>query len=77
MYEKALSIDPKRSDIHYNYAILLVKELKDFVSAREHLESAVRTDPKNNEARTALERLIKKKFREDKEKKGLFGRTKK
>jgi len=73
-YEKALAIDPGRSEIHYNYAIILVKEKKDYLKAKEHLEEAIRLDPGNHNAQKGLDILMKKRFRNGEPKKGLLRR---
>ena len=74
LYEKAIAIDPKNADYHLNYAILLVNDKKDYVKGREELEKVVELDPYNVRAKDALDRLIKKKFKDGKPKKGLFSR---
>ena len=74
LYERAIEIEPKSSEYHLNYAILLVNDLKDYQKGREELETAVRLDPYNLRAKDALDRLIKKKFKDGKPKKGLFRR---
>ena len=76
LYEKAIAINPNVSEYHLNYSILLVNDLKDFVKGRAELERAIELDPYNVRAKDALERLIKKKFRNEKPKKGLFSRSK-
>ena len=76
LYEKAISIDPNVADYHLNYSILLVNDLKDYVKGRQELERAVELDPYNARAKDALERLIKKKFKGDSPRKGLFSRRK-
>ena len=74
LYEKAIALEPKNPDYHLNYAILLVNDKKDYVKGREELEKVVELDPYNVRAKDALDRLIKKKFRDGKPKKGLFSR---
>ena len=74
LYERAIEIDPNSSEYHLNYAILLVNDLKDYQKGREELETAVRLDPYNLRAKDALDRLVKKKFRNGTPKKGLFHR---
>ena len=51
-----------------------ITNLKDYQKGREELETAVRLDPYNLRAKDALDRLIKKKFKDGKPKKGLFRR---
>ena len=75
LYERAIGIDPNVSEYHLNYSILLVNDLKDYVKGRSELERAVELDPYNLRAKDALERLIKKKFKGDTVKKGLFSRS--
>jgi Tfp pilus assembly protein PilF len=77
MYERAIAVDPKRGDIHYNYAILLYKDIKDHMATKEHLESTIRLDPGHKEAKIALERLLKRKFKDGKLKTGFLGSLKK
>ena len=74
MYEKAISIEPNKSEYHLNYSILLVNDLKDYPKGRAELERAIELDPTNIRAKDALERLIRKKFKGDVPKKGLFSR---
>ena len=76
LYERAIEIDPDVAEYHLNYSILLVNDLKDYVKGRAELERAVELDPYNARAKDALERLIKKKFKGDVPKKGLFSRRK-
>ena len=76
LYEKAISIDPNVSEYHLNYSILLVNDLKDYVKGRTELERAIELDPYNTRAKDALARLIKKKFRDEAPKRGLFSRKK-
>ena len=76
LYEKAISLDPNISEYHLNYSILLVNDLKDYEKGRKELERAIELDPYNTRAKDALQRLIKKKFRDGKAKKGLFSRKK-
>lgn len=76
LYEKAISIDPNVSEYHLNYSILLVNDLKDYVKGRTELERAIELDPYNTRAKDALARLIKKKFRDETPKRGLFSRKK-
>ncbi len=76
LYEKAISIDPNVSEYHLNYSILLVNDLKDYVKGRAELERAIELDPYNTRAKDALARLIKKKFRDEAPKRGLFSRKK-
>ena len=71
-YLKAIELQPDRSEFHLNYAILLVNDLKKYSEARAHLERALELDPNNTKARTALDKLLKKKFPKDVEKKGFF-----
>ncbi len=71
-YLKAIESDPNRAEFHLNYAILLVNDLKKYTPAREHLERALELDPDNTKARAALNKLLKKKFPNDVEKKGFF-----
>ena len=71
-YLKAIELDPNRAEFHLNYAILLVNDLKKYTLAREHLEKALELDPDNTKAREALNKLLKKKFPNDVEKKGFF-----
>ena len=49
-------------------------EVNYYHKGREELETAVRLDPYNLRAKDALDRLIKKKFKDGKPKKGLFRR---
>ena len=74
MYERAIAIDPDKSEYHLNYSILLVNDLKDYQKGREELERAVELDPYNLRAKDALERLIRKKFKDGRPKKGLFSK---
>jgi len=74
LYERAIELEPNSSEYHLNYAILLVNDLKDYQKGREELEAVVRLDPYNVRAKDALDRLIKKKFKDGKPKKGLFRR---
>ena len=76
LYERAIELDPNVSEYHHNYSILLVNDLKDFVKGRAELERAIELDPYNQRAKDALTRLVKKKFRNDQPKKGLFSRSK-
>ena len=76
LYEKAIELDPNVAEYHLNYSILLVNDLKDFVKGRSELERAIELDPYNQRAKDALDRLIKKKFRDGELKKGLFSRFK-
>jgi tetratricopeptide (TPR) repeat protein len=76
LYEKAISIDPNVSEYHLNYSILLVNDLKDYVKGKAELERAIELDPYNTRAKDALARLIKKKFRDEAPKRGLFSRKK-
>ena len=75
LYENAITIDPKNPDYHLNYAILLVNDKKDFQKGKEELEKVVELDPYNVRAKDALDRLIKKKFKDGRPKKGLFSRN--
>ena len=74
LYEKAIELEPSNAEYHLNYSILLVNDLKDYVKGREELERTVELDPYNLRAKDALDRLIKKKFKGDRPKKGLFSR---
>ena len=74
LYEKAIALEPNKAEYHLNYAILLVNDKKDYVKGREELEKVVQLDPYNVRAKDALDRLIKKKFKDGKPKKGLFSR---
>ena len=74
MYERAISIYPNKSEYHLNYSILLVNDLKDYQKGREELEKAIELDPCNLRAKDALERLIRKKFKDGRPKKGLFSK---
>ena len=74
LYEKAIELEPGNAEYHLNYSILLVNDLKDYVKGREELERTVELDPYNLRAKDALDRLIKKKFKGDRPKKGLFSR---
>ena len=74
MYERAIAIDPDKSEYHLNYSILLVNDLKDYQKGREELERAVELDPYNLRAKDALERLIRKKFKDGRPKKSLFSK---
>ena len=74
MYERAIAIDPGKSEYHLNCSILLVNDLKDYQKGREELERAVELDPYNLRAKDALERLIRKKFKDGRPKKGLFSK---
>ena len=76
LYERAIEIDPNVSEYHLNYSILLVNDLKDYEKGRRELERAIELDPYNIRAKDALDRLIKKKFKDGKPKKGLFSRKK-
>ena len=76
LYERAIEINPNVAEYHLNYSILLVNDLKDYEKGRKELERAVELDPYNIRAKDALERLIKKKFKDDRPKKGLFSRKK-
>ena len=75
LYERAIAIDPDVSEYHLNYSILLVNDLKDYVKGRSELEKAIELDPYNQRAKDALERLIRKKFKDGNVKKGLFSRS--
>lgn len=72
LYEKAIALDPNNADYHLNYSILLVNDLKDYVKGREELEKGIALDPTNQRAKDAHARLLKKKFKDDTPKKGLF-----
>ena len=74
LYERAIEIEPKSSEYHLNYAILLVNDLKDYEKGKEELEKAVELDPYNLRAKDALDRLVRKKFRDGRPKKGLLRR---
>ena len=76
-YLKAIEIDPKNSSYHLNYAILLVDDFKKYKAGREQLEIAIQLDPSNKEAKNALDKLIRKKFRDEAPKKGFFSFLKK
>lgn len=76
LYERAIELEPNVAEYHLNYSILLVNDLKDFVKGRSELEKAIELDPYNQRAKDALDRLIKKKFRDGELKKGLFSRFK-
>ena len=76
LYERAIEINPNVSEYHLNYSILLVNDLKDYEKGRKELERAIELDPYNIRAKDALERLIRKKFKDGKPKKGLFSRKK-
>ena len=71
-YLKAIELDPNRAEFHLNYAILLVNDLKKYTEARAHLERALELDPNNTKAKEALDKLLRKKFPKDVEKKGFF-----
>ena len=75
LYERAIAINPDVSEYHLNYSILLVNDLKDYVKGRSELEKAIELDPYNQRAKDALDRLIRKKFKDGNVKKGLFSRS--
>lgn len=77
LYDKAIAINPNNSEYRINYAILLVNDLKRYTEGKEQLEKAVEIDPSNIRAKDALERLNKSKFKNGKEKKGVFSRFRK
>lgn len=72
LYLKAIELDPNNPAYRLNYSILLIKDLKDYVEGRKQLEKAIELDPTNYEAIKAHGKLMKKKFRNELPKKGLF-----
>ncbi len=55
---KALTVDPNRSDLHTSLGILEGAGGKDLPAARQELEKAVQLDGKNTNARLALAALL-------------------
>ncbi len=76
-YLKAISIDPKNSKYHMNYAILLINDLKKYDEGRAELEESIRLDPSNTRAKDALDKLMRKKYKNELPKEGYFSFLKK
>lgn len=74
LYERAISLRPNHAEYHLNYSILLVNDLKDYAKGRAELERAIELNPTDQRAKDALERLLRKKFKGDVPKRGLFSR---
>lgn len=73
-YEKAIAHDPGAYEYHQDYAVLLLKDLKDYVRAKEQLEEVLRLKPNSLSARKNYDLLMKTKFDADGNlrKRGLF-----
>lgn len=61
-YRKAIAADPNRPEYHQNYAVLLLKDLKDYQKAKIELETLMKLDPSNVSAKKNYDLLMKKKF---------------
>lgn len=76
-YLKAIELKPNDSKYHMNYAILLINDLKQYDKGRAELEESLRLDPSNDRARDALDKLMRKKYRNELSRKERFAFFKK
>lgn len=72
-YKKAIDLNPNNADYRINYAILLVNDLKNYTEGKAQLEKALELDPTNYKAKDAYNKLVKKKFKNGKEKFSITG----
>ena len=49
-YEKAITLNPKDSKLHLNYALLLVNSFNDLPNAKKHFDVSLALDPKDAKA---------------------------
>jgi len=61
-YEKAIEINPKHVDAHYNLALLLEDQFADYAGARTHYEKAIEINPDFADAHNNLAFLLADQF---------------
>lgn len=75
-YRKAIAMDPKNYDYHLNYAVLLLNDLKDYITAKQELEYLLSVRPSDAMLRRNYDKLMREKFDKDGnlKKKGLMAK---
>lgn len=63
-YEKAITLYPADSAIHYNLAVLLATHFQEHQKAKQHYERALEIEPNNLMARINLSVLLTRHFQE-------------
>ena len=64
-FVKAIELEPNNDNHHIRYALVLLNDLKDFVTAKKELEIIIKLDPENYNARDNLTKLTNKHFDKD------------
>lgn len=75
MFAKCVAMKPNDESYRLSYASLLVNDLREYNEARNQLSKALKINPSNTKTQKALERLQKRKYRNDKGRRGgIIGR---
>ena len=75
MFAKCVAMKPNDESYRLSYASLLVNDLREYNEARNQLAKALEINPSNVKTQKALERLQKRKYRNDKGRRGgIIGR---
>ncbi len=64
-FVKAIELEPNNDNHHIRYALVLLNDLKDFVTAKKELEIIIKLDPENYNVRNNLTTLMNKHFDKD------------
>ncbi len=76
-YRKAIAMDPGNYNYHLNYSVLLLNDLRDYVTAKGELEILLSMKPNDAIVRKNYDKLMREKFDKDgNPKKSLIDRLK-